>query len=238
MTLPAGARTANWSPDLSSGYVEAAQPSADVCNAFLIELVACSDRLCAGSDLMRDGGAAWFVPSQGVEDGSSVDIVGGATTTTIEARGLSAHDARTDQILALAWIGRKMGAASARPAGVAWIPIAVGLVVVAIVGVCVAWYAQGESRASQGERIVQATILAAGRDHTERLRVAVATGQPITPPTPVELAAADAIRTAASAARESGIGQAIAESVSGIGKAVAAIVAIWAAVTLFGKSRS
>lgn len=238
MTLPADARTANWSPDLSAQYIEAAQPNPDICNAFLIELVACSDRLCAGSALMRDNGAAWFIPSEVLADGSTVDVVGAATTETIRLRGLTGHDPRADQILALAWVGRSMGQSSARSAGVPWIPIGVGLVVVAIVGACVAWYAESQSRASQAERITQSSILAAGRDHAERLRVAQQTGQPIAAPTPVEIAAADAIRTAASQARESGIGQAAAEAVSGIGKAVAAVVAIWAAVTLFKQSRS
>lgn len=238
MTLPADARTANWSPDLSAGYVEAAQPNADICNAFLIELVACSDRLCAGSALMVDNGASWFIPSEVLADGSSVNVVGAATTETLALRGLSGTDARTEQILALAWVGRQLGASSARSAGVPWIPIAVGLAVVAIVGACVAWYAEGSSRASQAERITQSSILAAGRDHAERLRVAQQTGQPIAPPTPVEVAAAEAIRTAALQARSANIGQAVAEAVSGVGKAVAAVVAIWAAVTLLKESRS
>lgn len=240
MTLPADARTVNWSPELSSAYVEAAAPSADVCNAFLVELVACSDRLCAGVELMRDNGAAWFIPSQVLGDGTTIDVVGGATTDTITARGLTGHDARTDQILALAWVGRSIGRDSSRTisAGVPWIPIAVGLATVAIVGACVAWYAESQSRASQAERITQSSILAAGRDHAERLRVAQQTGQPIAPPTPVEVAAADAIRTAATQAREAGIGQAVAEAVSGIGKAVAAVVAIWVGFKLFSTSRS
>jgi hypothetical protein len=229
---------ANWSPDLSVQYIDAPQPSADVCNAFLVELVACSDRLCAGRELMRDNGASWFIPSTGQPDGSRVDLVGAATTETIQAAGLTGRDARTDQILALAWVGRSMGRSSARSAGVPWIPIGVGLVVVAIVGACAAWYAESSSRASQAERITQSSILAAGRDHAERLRVAQQTGQPIAPPTPVELAAGDAIRTAAEQARTANIGQAVAEAVSGVGKAVAAAVAIWAAFTLFKESRS
>lgn len=238
MSVPAGARITNWSPDLSVQYIDAAQPNQDVCNAFLVELVACSDRLCAGTGLMRDNGASWFTPSTVQPDGSTIDLVGAATTETLEAGGLTGRDARTEQILALAWVGRSMGRSSARTAGVPWIPIGVGLVVVAIIGACVAWYADSSSTASQAERITQGGILAAGRDHAERLRQAQQTGQPIAPPTPVEVAAADAIRTAASQARSANIGQAVAEAVSGVGKAVAAVVAIWAAVTLLKQSRS
>ena len=238
MTVPAGARITNWSPDLSAQYIEVAQPNPDICNAFLVELVACSDRLCAGRELMQDNGASWFIPSTGQPDGSRVDLVGAATTETIQGAGLTGRDARAEQILALAWVGRSMGQSSARSAGVPWIPIGVGLVVVAIVGACVAWYAESSSRASQAERITQSSILAAGRDHAERLRVAQQTGQPIAPPTPVELAAGDAIRTAAAQARTANIGQAVAEAVSGVGKALAAAVAIWAAFTLFKESRS
>lgn len=238
MSVPAGARITNWSPDLSVQYIDAAQPNPDVCNAFLVELVACSDRLCAGRLLMRDNGASWFIPSTMQPDGSRVDLVGAATTETLQAAALTGRDARTEQILALAWVGRSMGQSSARTAGVPWIPIGVGLVVVAIIGACVAWYADSSSQASQAERVTQSSILAAGRDHLERLRVAQQTGQPIAPPTPVEVAAADAIRTAASQARSANIGQAVAEAVSGVGKAVAAVVAIWAAVTLLKESRS
>jgi hypothetical protein len=238
VTLPADARTANWSSDLSASYVEPEQPNADTCNAFLIELIACSDRLCAGSALMVDNGASWFIPSEVLADGSSVNVVGAATTETLALRGLSGTDARTEQILALAWVGRQLGASSARSAGVPWIPIAVGLAVVAIVGACVAWYADGQSRASQAERVTQASILAAGRDYTERLRVAQQTNQPIGPPTPVELAAADAIRTAAAQAREAGVGQAVAEAVQGVGKAAALVVALWLGFKLFGTDRS
>jgi hypothetical protein len=238
VSLPAGARTANWSPDLSAGYVEAAQPNADICNAFLIELAACSDRLCAGSALMVDNGASWFIPTQVLADGSSINVVGAATTETLALRGLSGTDARTEQILALAWVGRQLGARSARSAGVAWIPIAVGLVTVAIVGACVAWYADSSSTASQAERVTQGGILAAGRDHLERLRQAQQTGQPIAPPTPVELAAADAIRAAATQARGAGVGQAIVESIQGVGKAAALVVALWVGFKLFGSDRS
>lgn len=227
-----------WSPELSSAYVEAAPPSQDVCNAFLVELVACSDRLCAGSALMRDNGAAWFIPTEVLGDGAEVNVVGRATTDTITARALSGHDTRTDGILALAWVGRSIGQSSARSAGVPWVPIAIGAVVVAIIGLCRQWYAVGQSQAPQSERVVHATILGANRDHAEQIRVAQQTGQPIAPPTPLMVAAADLIRDAAQQARTAGIGQTIEEAVSGIGKAVAAVVAIWVGFKLFSTSRS
>jgi hypothetical protein len=238
MTLPTDARTVAWSPDTAEGYILAAQPNQDICNAFLVELIACSDRLCAGSDLMAPGAATWLLPTDTTGDGATIFVVGGATTTTINARGLTEVGPRADGILALAWVGRSIGARRTGTAGVPWVPLAVGAVVVAIVGVAVAWFAQGESRASQAERVTHAGILAGNRDYAEQLRVAAQTGQPIAPPTPVMIAAAESIRSAAAQAREAGIGQTIAEAASGVGKAVAAVVAMYVAFTLFTKSRS
>jgi len=222
MSLPAGARTVNWAPNLAEQYTATPQPSADICNAFVVELTACADRLCAGVELMVENGASWMLPSLAQDDGTTIWTVGTHVSATITARGLTGTDDRTNQILALAWVGRKIGQSTARPAGIAWIPIAVGAAVVALVGLAAAWYAQTESRAAIGERTVQAGILAAGAAHAERLRVAQLTGQPIAPPGPVEVAAADSIRSAAIAAREAGIGQAVTavvgEAVSGVGK--------------------
>lgn len=236
MSLPAGARTVTWTPDLAEQYTATSQPSADVCNAFVVELTACADRLCAGVELMVDGGASWFLPSVAQDDGTTILTVGSQVSETIQARALAGTDDRTNSILALVWVGRQIGASTARPAGIAWIPIAVGSVVVALVGLAAAWYAQTESRAAIGERTVHAGILAGTAAHAERLRVAQVTGQPIAPPGPVEIAAADSIRTAAAAAREVGIGQTVTavveEAVSGVGKIAMLGIAALFAITL------
>lgn len=236
MSLPAGARTVQWTPDLAEQYTATSQPSADVCNAFVVELTACADRLSAGARLMVDGGASWMLPGLAQEDGRTIFTVGTEVSQTIEARALTGTDERTNQILALAWVGRQIGQSATRPAGIAWVPIAVGSVVVALVGLAAAWYAQAESRAAIGERTVQAGILAAGAAQAERLRIAQQTGQPIAPPGPVEIAAGDSIRTAAAAAREQGIGQTVTEvvegAVSGVGKIAMLGIAALFAITL------
>lgn len=233
MSLPAGARTVNWRPDLAEQFAATQQPNADVCNAFVVELTACSDRLCAGVNLMVDGGASWIVPGSAQEDGTTIFTVGAQVSEAITARALSGHDERTMQVLALAWVGRQIGQSTTRPAGIAWVPIAAGAVVVALVGLAAAWFAQTESRASIAERTVQAGILAAGAAQAERIRVAQLTGQPIAAPGPVEVAAADSIRSAAGAAREAGIGQAMSETVSGVGKIAMLGIAALFAITLF-----
>lgn len=240
MSLPAGSPAINWRPDLAEEYTATPQPSADACNAFAVELTACADRLCAGVELMVDNGASWMLPGVRQDDGTTVFTVGAQVTATIQARGLTGTDERTNQILALAWVGRQLRESTARPAarpaGIGWVPLAVGGVVVVLVGLAAAWYAQSESRAAIGERTVHAGILAAGAAQAERIRVAQVTGQPIAAPGPVEQAAADSIRTAAAAAREAGIGQAVTavveEAVSGVGKIAMLGIAALFAITL------
>jgi len=255
-----------WSPELTAAYVEAEAPSAEACNSALIEVVAIADRLIGGAALMTDGAASYRVPELPAEAGAPAQPEVGrlltqasnadtfrpmteATRAALRASGstpeqIAFTELRQDTILALAHVGRSMGASSAgalqAERGAGWVQIAAIAGVAALVGLAVDWYCARASRASQASRVEQAGIVAAGAATAERLRVFSETGV-MPPETAVETAAAASIRSAAAAARETGFGQgierAVSEGIGGIAKVGAGLLAVWGLIELSKGSR-
>lgn len=241
-----------WSPELTLQYVDAEPPSAASCNSALIEVVLLADRLVGGTELMAPNRSGWEVSLLAGTDRVAV----GGTLSVADLRPITAAERarlrvsfseeaidsmvyRRELALACAQVAREMGQSSAGGLRVAgWVQLGGAVVVAALVGLAVDWYCQNRSRADQATRIRQAGIAAASRDAAERLRVSAETGQPMTPPTPVEVAAADSIREAAQQAREAGIGQTIAETAasatSNLLKAAVLVTAVWVGSKVVG----
>lgn len=221
-----------WSRELSDAFVGDEQPGADVCRSAQCEILAIADRLVAGDALMNADRTAWVTPLvQNPQGTGQVPEVG----RWLNAADLRPDDSRTEMVLALAQMARKIGFDAGAPRQGGWVQLAAGGVALVVVGVAIGWLANSSSTASQAVRVRQGAIVEAGRLQSERLRVAAQTGQPMAPPGPVELAAAADIRESAREAREAGIGQSVEEAVSSVTKAVIVVGALWAGVQLFGK---
>lgn len=230
-----------WSEGLTGLYTAAEAPPAAACNSMLLEVVALADRLVAGTALMDAGYTAYATPTRAVP---GQDLPSPECGRYLNAADLTGTDERTTYALAMAQVAREIRAGTGRQsplrAGIIQLSpgVALGVVVACVlVGVAVTWYALDGSLASRVDRLRHSGMAEAGRQATERVRVAAATGQPIAPPGPMEIAAADDIREAARQARDAGIGQHIDEAVSAIGKATIFGALVWGAVEFFKTSR-
>lgn len=227
-----------WSPELTAAYTAEAAPSAESCNSALVEVLLIADRLCAGSALMNADRTDYVVETIAAEGTAPPQArVGQYLSRAV----LDGADERTTAALALAQVGRSIGATT-RPAG--WLPVpqlavvgGVVIAVAAIVGIGVNWYARHASSAAQAERLRQARIVEAGRLTSERYLQAARTGQPPAPPSEIERASLEDVRAAAAEARAAGIGQTVQEAVSGVGKIIGLAVVAALAVTVMNASR-
>jgi hypothetical protein len=252
-------RGVQWSPELTAAYVAADAPSAESCNSALIEVCAIADRLVGGTTLMTAGAAGYEVRQLPDDTGTGLQPEVGrlltaaslsddfrpmtdSTRASLRALGqtdemIAFTEHRQNMVLALAHVGRSMGASSAGGVerGAGWVQIAAVAGVAALVGLAVDWYCARASRASQASRVEQAGIVAASAATAERLRVFVETGR-MPPETSIETAAAASIRSAAAAARETGFGQqierAVASSIGGIAKVGGALLLVWGLVKI------
>lgn len=226
-----------WEPGATDRYFSPtnANPTAADCNSTLIEVVGMADQLCAGTALMNADRTGYTLPTYDGTTPAQVEVGRWLSSTD-----LTGTDERTTTALALAQVAADIHAGTTggtpargleRPAGITFLHVAAGVAVVALVGLAIDWYCTERSTAAADGRTTAQGIVEGARLQLERMREIARTGQHIAPG-PIELAAGDAIRAAATRARAAGIGQQVTEAAQGITKAAFAIGALVVLVML------
>jgi len=219
-------RTLPYSVDLVDAYSRPDAPSAESCNAMVVQLCALSEVLGLESPSRPN----YVTPRS--SEGPDIELLnvpqrGGSLVVGEHlapqlraALARPATDARAQLQLALVQCAREVHRGQ-QPAssGAGAVHLAVILTGVVVAGVVLLYVVQRASALIESDRVRHAAIAAAAAERAHEDDVAARTGtRP--PPGPMQQAAAGAITAAASAARADSLGDALRAAGSGLGDAV------------------